>query len=117
MTRPLDRMSWWGRVDRDAAGILARLREQFPLGSHVAVSSTVGTWSHDLSIEKIDKIEEIGPGHLVFITDRYVRGISGREEVTFSFDYRGCRFVVEKTNGSGEPIKWIFLAVEPELGR
>lgn len=113
--RPLDRNSWWGRVDKDADGILARLVEQFPLGSHVAVSSTVGTWSHDLSIEKVDEIKSTGTNHLAFVTDRYVRGMTDDNEVSFSYDYRGCRFEVRTKNGAGEPIRWIILAVEPEI--
>lgn len=114
--RPLDRRSWWGRVDKDAAGILARLQEQFPVGSHVAVSATVGDWHHDLSIERVDEIKQYDdPNHLGFITDRYVRGMSDDNNVSFSYDYRGCRFEVRTKNGSGEPIHWIFIAIEPEL--
>ena len=109
----MDRTNWWGNLDGNCDDILARLVEQFPVGCQVAISATVGTWNHELSIEKVEKIEKVADNHIVFLTDRYVRGFHGVERIHFEDDYRGKRFSTKKTNGFGEPIHWIILLVEP----
>lgn len=114
-TAPMDRTSWYGDVGTDAERIADRLRHDFPVGSHIAVSAVVGGWSHDLSIEKVEDVRVYAPDHLSIVTHRYVRQLYGEHRVTFDQDYRGKRCEVKGITGGGEPLCWIVLAVEAEL--
>jgi hypothetical protein len=109
---PVDRTSWHGKIGSSADGIFERLTRDFPVGSRLAVSATVGTWSHELSVERIQEIVRSSPDHITIVTDSYVRGVYGDDYVAFSSDYRGMRFVANKTNGAGEPIEWILVRID-----